>query len=662
MTNPNHRDEAKRGRPPDIESAAARMADSPQDRCASATASAQIADPSQVFPQWITLVALIVVATFLFGWRVNRRGMWSSHEGRAAQNAQSMLDTGQWLLPTLYSNDPEYQKPPLYYWMVAGLSVPGDGQVTALTVRAPSTLCAILGLVVVFLFGRRLWDWETGVVAAVILASTTRYAWLARVGRIDMPLTVVCLISLFSFWLAVRREEQRSRLGWGFYVAVAVGVLLKGPVAVVLIGLPIGVYLWIVGCPFAPGLQAGWSATWTRFRLLPGIALVALLTVPWFTYAIVATDGEFFWRFFYHHNISRALGASDTLKSGPFWFYVPRLFVDCFPWSVLLPAVGVTLWRARARLRDDDLSRSYLFLLTWIGTQFALLSLVSFKRPDYLAPVFPALALLLAGWMRDRFTRFERRLATHPGKRSRRRARFVVISAYLLAACSIPLLIWGIVAFLKKGIVPSILEIDPLARHLNSTDRFMMGHVERLLQENWPLLAIGFVVMVGCIGLFHIGWHNRRNRRMIASLAAPWAVCYLFQVHLFLPALDPLREMSRFGEKIRTLASRDEPIYYFGKFDPDLVFHAGKPARLVGQLEDVVKLGESPEPRFVVMKEEFHKSWVATDPRSARWRPIADNRETPFGDHRDVRVLLTNQRYELADQPSAGSAPGTRSF
>src|SRR5262245_16742920 len=65
------------------------------------------------------LLAVGLLASFLFLHRLAERDLWSSHEARAAQNAQSILNDGSWLLPHQFDGHPEFQKPPLYYWSVA---------------------------------------------------------------------------------------------------------------------------------------------------------------------------------------------------------------------------------------------------------------------------------------------------------------------------------------------------------------------------------------------------------------------------------------------------------------------------------------------------------------------------------------------------------------
>lgn len=606
----------------------------------------------------LTIFAVVALGVFLFGWRMSQRGIWSAHEGRAAQNAARMLQTGEWLIPRLYTDDVDVQKPPLYYWTVASISAPRKYKVTPLTVRMPATVAAVIGLILVLRMGQKIWDLETGIFAAVILATTTRYAWLGRVGRIDMPLAVLCLAALYAFWRETTVAGPNGRFGRlaTFYVCLAAAVLLKGPVALILILGPVGTYLLAVGEPIVPFFHRGARETWRRYHLGIGLAVVALIAGPWFAYAAWTTGGEFFWDFFVYHNLERALGTSSELKSGPVWFYIPRLLADCFPWSILLPAVATSVWKHRGQWRHptNGAAPAYLFLLSWVGFQFLFLSLVSFKRTDYLLPVYPALALFLAGWLRDRSLRFERRIHSRPVGNPRRRARTVLVSAFLVAMVVAPLLVWASIEFRKKGIVKSIFKIDLVERYLNVTDRFMMDHVERILRDNWPLLGIMGLVIVGCVWVLHTGWYDRRNRRIIAALAVPWVVCFLFQIHLFLPAVDPLREMSRFGELIRTLATKDRTLYYFDKFDADLVFHAGRPARMVGDWDDLARLSHSPDRTFVVLRAS-QLEYVQRDTRMGRWFPVVDNRQTAFGEHREARVLVTNQPFALSELPNAGT-------
>jgi hypothetical protein len=134
------------------------------------------------------------------------------------------------------------------------------------------------------------------------------------------------------------------------------------------------------------------------------VPLVVALAAPWFLWANARTDGELLRVFFWHHNFDRGFGGEGGLASHPWWFYGPRLAIDLFPWSLLLPAAGWHLWR---RGRTDSEAR---FGAAWLLAVLLLLSCVRFKRADYLLPAYPGAALLL-GCAAERWVRAAPRLA-----------------------------------------------------------------------------------------------------------------------------------------------------------------------------------------------------------------------------------------------------------
>ncbi len=180
---------------------------------------------------------LISLCGFLFFFRLADRDLSSSHEARAAQNAQTILTDGAWALPHLLDRRVELQKPPLYYWLVALAAWWNDGRVDGWCVRLPAALSALGCVLLTFALG--VWRGRplAGFVAALVLATALHFTWLARVGRIDMPLAFAVSLTLAGFY---------TRRLLPAYLAVAVGVLLKGPIAVV---LPAGGFL--VLSPFA---------------------------------------------------------------------------------------------------------------------------------------------------------------------------------------------------------------------------------------------------------------------------------------------------------------------------------------------------------------------------------------------------------------------------
>src|SRR5262249_23324218 len=150
--------------------------------------------------------------------------------------AQMILDEGNWGLPRLFDQHLELQKPPLFYWLVALVAKCGGGGVDVWAVRLPAALSGLGCVFGGFFFGWKHGPALAGFLAGLILATSMHFTWLARVGRIDMPLTFTVTSAVGCFWLGQIAAAQGRRGGGYFalgFVAVGLGILLKGPIALV---------------------------------------------------------------------------------------------------------------------------------------------------------------------------------------------------------------------------------------------------------------------------------------------------------------------------------------------------------------------------------------------------------------------------------------------
>ncbi|MBI3411606.1 MAG: glycosyltransferase family 39 protein [Planctomycetes bacterium] len=340
----------------------------------------------------LSLPLLVLVCGALFFYRLGDRDLHSSHEARAAQNAQMILEEGNWGLPRLFDRHIELQKPPLYYWLIALIAQILGGQVDVWAVRLPAALSALGCVWFLYFLGWKRGRPVAGLLAALFLATSLHFTWLARVGRTDMPLTLSVALAVGCFFLG-QRNAEKSRASWGWflagYLAIAVGIMFKGPIAAIFA-------LGIVGVngvaeSFRAREKKAAVASWRR-SLLWGIPLVALVTGPWFVWANMATDGRLWEVFFWYHNVERGLGGAETLAAHPVWFYFPRAFIDLLPWSLLILPAAYLAWREGW----GNLEPEGRLGAVWFGFIFVFLSLMRFKRADYLLPAFPGAALFLA--------------------------------------------------------------------------------------------------------------------------------------------------------------------------------------------------------------------------------------------------------------------------
>ncbi|QJW97765.1 glycosyltransferase family 39 protein [Frigoriglobus tundricola] len=145
-------------------------------------------------------VAPVLPLFLLFFFQLGARDLVSSHEARAAQNAQRMLDTGEWGLPTLFDGQRDLQKPPGFYWLVAAAGWLADGHVSPWVARLPAATGALLAVLLVYAFLRHEGYTTGAFVAATALASANHFVAIGRTARIDVPLACTVAVSLTAFY------------------------------------------------------------------------------------------------------------------------------------------------------------------------------------------------------------------------------------------------------------------------------------------------------------------------------------------------------------------------------------------------------------------------------------------------------------------------------
>ena len=257
--------------------------------------------------------------------------------------------------------------------------------------RFPSAVAAAMCVFLVYWCGRRLWDRAAGFVAALIMASSVGFLAFARAASMDMPLTA-CLTAALVFLLVAENATQPSRRWWFylFYASLGLGVLAKGPIALVL-----------------PAFRR--CAFWSCSRQMARVAnvpsrveycIALAVALPWYIACTWMNGCEFIRVFIINHNFERFTIHVFTVISGPFYFYFPVLLLLTFPWTFLLISGGATaVWSKRTTLAVVG-HRSLRFLFI-IGIQTA----------GYILPMVPPIALLLAKEMLSRVPRL-------PGRRS----------------------------------------------------------------------------------------------------------------------------------------------------------------------------------------------------------------------------------------------------
>lgn len=327
---------------------------------------------------------LLAVAALLLVVEPGRVPLFEPDEGRYAEIPREMLATGDFVTPRL-NGVLYFEKPPLHYWSVAAsLALFGESESAS---RLPTKLASLGMVLLVYLFARRRWGERVGLLAALILASSSLVVALVRINLIDPSLALAMTGAVFAFAAFQEAEadgdsKRARRALYGLHVACAAAVLLKGLVGIVLPGGAILVFALVTGRP----------------RLLaklfsPGPLLVfLLLAVPW--HVLVARRNPDFLQFYFVHEHFERFATKAHRRTGTPLYFVGVLIGGFLPWTAFLgrfrevwPGRHLAAWRARP---------AESFLLIFSILVFLFFSVSSSKLIPYIEPIWPPLAVLLA--------------------------------------------------------------------------------------------------------------------------------------------------------------------------------------------------------------------------------------------------------------------------
>ncbi|GIW46113.1 MAG: glycosyl transferase [Candidatus Binatia bacterium] len=305
-------------------------------------------------------------------------------EARYAEIAREMLVRGDWVTPTL-NFVPYFEKPPLVYWLTT-ISLALFGQ-HDWAVRLWPALSGLVGVGCTARLAASMFGWPTGLLAGAILATTPLYFGMSQVLTLDMPLTAWCTASLVCAWFVLARVPGRPTIAVVvFWLALGLGVLTKGPVAVVLVLGTLVLYALAIG---KPGVLV-------RLVWVPGIVLFLVVAVPWFV-LLSWRHPEFVSFFFVEQHLARY--ARPWEHREPPWFYIPVLLAGTLPWCALSAWAMV---RVPGKLTSVQLGREDLFLGLWFATVLLFFSVSGSKLATYILPALPPLAILFARFLGER--------------------------------------------------------------------------------------------------------------------------------------------------------------------------------------------------------------------------------------------------------------------
>ncbi|HEY1364773.1 MAG TPA: glycosyl transferase [Xanthobacteraceae bacterium] len=324
-------------------------------------------------------------------------------EARFAQATRQMVESGDYV-DIRFQDEVRYKKPVGIYWLQAGVvnAAAALGMRQALTTiwlyRVPSLAGAVGAVLLTYWAALAFVSRRAAVLAALMMASCVLLGIERLTAKTDAALLLTVVAAMGAMGRAYLRAEAQQRGGqshalsgdngenpgvWPgaavFWTALAAGVLLKGPV-IVMIVIAAAIALIVVDR----------SADWLRaLKPLPGAIWFALLVLPWFL-AILGRAGDAFLAESVGQDFLSKIFEGQESHGAPPGYYFVLFWITFWPGATLAALATPAVWAGRREPATK-------FLLAWLLPSWLLLELVVTKLPHYVLPLYPAVAILIAG-------------------------------------------------------------------------------------------------------------------------------------------------------------------------------------------------------------------------------------------------------------------------
>ena len=499
---------------------------------------------------------LIVASLLLFFWQLGDIPFYERGEPREGLVVAEMVASGNLILPQVNGEYIPF-KPPLFHWLgVAAVKM--FGRLDEFTLRLPSALLGMLGVLLTYWLGARLWSARVGLIAGVILLSNIQW-WIGATNvQVDMALTFFLIASVFSFLMLYRGAAVAAWQSAGLAILLACGTLSKGPLGLVLPCLTFMIFLALRhDFAFIKKLNPWWNG-----------ALFLLVVGSWYGLAIWQGGAPFILRQIIDENFRTATGEYGHPQA--LHYFVPVLLSNLTLWSFFLLPLGISRWRREPMWQGNEVT----YLLIWFAVVFTLFSLSSGKRAIYILPLYPACALVLGAWWSEMESKAKIDKVTLT-------IGYVIATIYLLGVALA--LGWRLTA--------------DISRYLPKGQNFTF--IARILVENFALLRSGIFISGIAVLIAFGALYRRRPDYLFAAFATLAIFAVLIVKSVFYPTVAREQTLKPFVARVAQLAEDGAPLLFYRAFDAGVILYLQRHVRSYQDLAPVAQ-----KPYYLLLWEE----------------------------------------------------------
>ncbi len=309
-------------------------------------------------------------------------------EARYAEIARKMVETGDWITPQFDYGVPFWGKPPLHTWVsAAGMKLFGVGHLGA---RIFIFLIAVATVWMLYAWAKSFKGRDYALAGIVMLSSSALFYLASGTVMTDLVMASGVFLSMVGFYVAVSGRKHARIWGYMFFVGLGLGMLAKGPVAVVLTAIPVG--MWVL-------LKKRWVDTWRNMPWVEGSLLAACIFLPWYVAAEMKTPGflEYFilgehWHRFLDSGWKGDLyGHGHAETRGTVWLF---WFAAVLPWSFFFLAPLRWGGRIYRGVKSEENGWS-LYLLCWALSPMLFFTMATNIIATYVITGLPAVCFLV---------------------------------------------------------------------------------------------------------------------------------------------------------------------------------------------------------------------------------------------------------------------------